>query len=410
MSAKRKQHGLHHHWNLDPRISFLNHGSFGACPKPVLEAQSQLRARMEAEPVRFFMRELEGLADAARKVLADFVKADPKDLAFIPNASSGVSTVLRSLELKPGDELLTTNHAYNACRNAMDFTAKESGAKVVVAEVPFPIQGEGQVVETVLSGVTRRTRLALLDHVTSPTGLVFPAEELVKELSRRGIDAMIDGAHAPGMIPLDLRALGAAYYTGNCHKWLCAPKGAAFLHVRRDKQKDVHPLTLSHGMNSPRSDRSRFRLEFDWTGTADPTPYLCVPEAVRFMGSLVGGGWAAVMRRNRKLALEGREILCRKLGVPPPCPDSMLGSMAALPLGPEPGHDQRLCNPLVKNPLQESLFKRYRIEVPVWNWPAPPDRLFRVSAQLYNSPAQYEELGLALSQLLKSHPRQIHRP
>jgi isopenicillin-N epimerase len=385
-------------WALDPQVVFLNHGSFGACPLPVLEAQRRLRDRMEAEPVRFFTRDLEGLLDAARAALAAFIGVDPPDLAFVPNATAGVNAVLRSIRLEPGDELLVTDHAYNACRNALDFAAAERRARVVVAPVPFPLGSADEVVEAVLGRVSARTRLALLDHVTSPTGLVLPIERLVRALAADGVDTLVDGAHAPGMLPLDVSGVGAAYYAGNCHKWLCAPKGAGFLHVRRDRQAGVRPITISHGANSRRADRSRFLLEFDWTGTLDPTAYLCVPEAIRLMGSLLPGGWPALMARNRALALEARSILGRALGVPPPCPDAMIGALAALPL---PDGGTELVEPLhLPDPLQDALLDRFGIEVPLAAWPAPPKRLVRVSAQLYNSAPQYERLAAALRELL----------
>jgi len=390
--------GLRRHWLLDREVSFLNHGSFGACPIPVLEHQRRLRERMEQQPVQFLARELEPLLDAARAELASFVGADPADLAWVSNATTGVNAVLQSLPFSPGDELLTTDHEYNACRNALEFVARRDGATVVVVAVPFPIASPDEVVEAVLSKVTRRTRIALLDHVTSQTGLVLPVRQLVRELAGRGIDTLVDGAHAPGMVDLSLDDLGAAYFTGNCHKWLCAPKGAAFVHVRRDLRERVRPVVISHGANSPRADRSRFHLEFDWVGTDDPTAVLCVPEAIRFMGSLLPGGWQELRRRNRHLALQARDELCRRLGIEPPCPDEMIGSMAALPL--PPGNPEALASALYTDELQSALLQRWRIEVPIIPWPAPPQRLVRISAQVYNLPEQYRRLADALAELL----------
>ena len=262
------------HWSLDPKVIYLNHGSFGACPTVVLQMQSDLRREMESEPVDFLVRRLPARLDEARKVFAAFVGAEPADLVFVPNATTGVNAVLRSLDFAPGDELLTTSHVYAACRKTLDFISSRSGARVVVADVPFPIESEDEVVAPILAAVTARTRLALLDHITSPTALVYPIRRLVEELDSRGVDTLVDGAHAPGMVPLDLEGLGAAYYTGNAHKWLCAPKGAAFLFVRRDRQAGLHPSAISHGYSLG------FHAEFDWTGTCDPTAWLCIPEAI----------------------------------------------------------------------------------------------------------------------------------
>jgi len=384
-------------WTLDPDVAFLNHGSFGACPRPVLQAQQRLRERIERQPVRFFVRDLEGLLDAARRELAGFLGADAENLAFVSNATTGVNSVLRSLKWNAGDELLTTDHEYNACRNALDFVAERAGAKVVVAKIPFPIASPDEALEALLARVTERTRIVLFDHVTSQTGLVLPVEQAVREFHARGVETLVDGAHAPGMLPLELGALGATYYTGNCHKWLCAPKGAAFLHVSSERRDEIRPVVISHGANAPRSDRPRFRHEFDWVGTDDPTAALCVPEAIRFMESLLPGGWPALRERNRRLVLTGRKLLCEALGIEAPCPDSMIGTLASLPL--PAGSPEPPTSALYADPLQNELLAR-GIEVPVIPWPAPPQRLIRISAQIYNRPEQYEQLARSLSEIL----------
>ncbi len=380
-------------WLLDSSVTFLNHGSFGACPKAVLSAQQRLREQLEHEPLRFFGREWEGLLDDARRKLAGFVGADAEDLVFVPNATTGVNCVLRSLVFHPEDEILATNHEYNACRNALDLIASRTGARVVVAKIPFPLESSEQILSAVIEQVSPKTRLALLDHVTSQTGLIFPIQQLVKELQQRGVDTLVDGAHAPGMLPLNLSEIGATYYTGNCHKWLCAPKGAAFLYVRRDKQLEIRPLTISHGANSPRTDKSRFQLEFDWMGTDDPTAYMCVPEAIAFMGSLLPGGWNELRQRNHQLALQARQLLCEVLNVPMPCPDEMIGSMAVVPM-PEVLESRNFMA------LHDELFDRFGIQVQVVPWQEKPKLLVRVSAQIYNTPEQYEYLGKALRTLV----------
>jgi isopenicillin-N epimerase len=375
------------HWTLDPNVTFLNHGSFGATPRAVLAVQSALREEMEREPVRFLAREIEPRLDAARAPLAEFVGAAPDDIAFVPNATTGVNSVLRSLDLDEHDELLVTTHEYDASRNALDFAAMLNGAKVVVAEVPFPIDSPDVVVERVLAKVTERTRLLLIDHITSLTALVFPVERIVAELRARGIDTLIDGAHAPGMLPLDLRAMGVAFYTGNLHKWVCAPKGAAFLYVHPNRRYEVRPAVISHGASAERRDRSRFHLEFDWTGTFDPTAWLSVPAALQFFASIVEGGWPEVMRRNHELALRARDVLCDRLGIPHPAPDSMLGSMVAFPLPPATKPP---------TPFGDALHGELvaaGFELPVQNFPQWPQRVFRVSAQLYNEIEEYERLA-----------------
>ena len=385
------------HWLLDPEITYLNHGSFGATPKVVLAKQAELRTQLEREPVRFMVRELEPLLDGARAALAEFVGADPASIAFVPNATTGVNAVLRSLDLDRHDELLVSTHEYNASRNALEYVAGLVGAKVVAVEVPFPLQSSDEVVDRILERVTDRTRLLLIDHVTSQTGVIFPVARLIEALKQRGIDTLVDGAHAPGMFPLNLEALGAAYYTGNLHKWVCAPKGAAFLYVRANRRPGIRPVVISHGANSTRTDRSRFHLEFDWPGTHDPTAWLSVPAALEFMGSAVEGGWPEVMRRNHDLALRARDLICDRLGIGKPAPDEMLGSMAAFPL---PDSRPYTTTSLYGDPLMDALLFERGIEVPIVPWPQAPKRLLRVSAQLYNSIEDYGKLGDALLELL----------
>ena len=387
-------------WGLDPEIVFLNHGSFGAAPRAVREEQSRIRELLEAEPVRFFERRYQVLLDRAREQLAAFVRASPENLVFVNNATTGVNTVLRSLDLRAGDELLTTNHEYNACRNALEAVASSTGASVVVADVPYPVRSEDEVLDAVLDRLTPRTRLLLIDHVTSQTGLVLPVESLVREAQLSGVDVLVDGAHAPGMIDLDLEALGAAYYTGNCHKWLCAPKGAAFLFVREDLRRAVRPLVISHGANASAARRSRFHLEHDWTGTRDPSAWLSVPVALSEIESMVDGGWDEVRRRNHILAVEARDSLCGVLEVERACPDSMIGSMATVVLPDSDGGEKR--DAFSRDDLQDQLYREWGIEVPVIPWPAPPGRLLRISAQLYNSGAQYAYLAEALAALILS--------
>jgi len=381
------------HWDLDPSFHFLNHGSYGGCPRVLLELQTEIAASIERQPVRFFQRELEGRLDEVREVLAGFVGGEPEGLALVPNATAGVNAVLRSLALEPGDELLTTDQAYNACANTLRFVAERAGAQVVIAPLPFPCSGPGAVLEPILAASSERTRLALIDHVTSPTGMVLPIEQIVSALRERGIETLVDGAHAPGMLPLELDDLGAAYYTGNCHKWLCTPKGSALLYVRADLRTQVRPLSISHGANSKRTDRSRYRLEMDWTGTADPSALLTIPAAIEFLRGLFPGGFAQLREHNHQLVVDGRAAIGEALGSPAACPESMLGSLASIPLSDaSPGELQP---PLFLDRLQERLYSR-GFEVPVTHWPEAPSRLIRISGQAYNSPAQYEQLAAAL--------------
>ena len=384
---------------LDPSTTFLNHGSFGACPRTVLEAQQAIQRELEREPVRFFVHELGRRLDEAREEIARFVGSAPAHLVFVRNATEGVAAVLSSVApmLGDGDELLTTSHAYGACKNALERVANEMRARVVVADVPFPIASAQQVIDAIEAAVTPRTRLALIDHVTSPTGLVFPIEAIVTRLEARGVRVLVDGAHGPGMVLLALDALGASYYTGNLHKWCCAPKGAGLLHVRADRASEIHPAITSHGMKSRRA-RPMLWEEFDWTGTDDPSAWLCAPLAIREVGAMRSGGWPDVMAEQHEKAVRAQRALCDALGLETPAPAEMLGALATVPLpasaGPAP------TSAWDTDPLWQRLESVHRIQIPIFAWPAPPARLLRIACPLYVGEDDVAKLCAALREEL----------
>ena len=383
-------------WGLEEDRVFLNHGSFGATPTAIREEQRKWQDLMENEPVRFFEDLMPGILQTTREKLASFLSCDADDLALVENATSGVNTVLRSLQFAPGDEILVPDHAYQACRNTIDFVAQRWRAKVVTVNIPFPINDPQQAVDAIMGGVTDQTRLAMIDTVTSPTGLLMPFEQLVSMLEGRGVEVMLDAAHGIGMVPLNLNELGASYTTSNCHKWLCAPKGSAFLHVRKDKQAAIHPLTISHGMTFPLGDTTRFRHEFDWTGTRDMSAHCALPAAIDHLADVLEGGWPSIMEHNHELALQGRDILCEALGLEKPCPDEMIACIATLIL---PSENKSGGIPLHEpDPLHVILSEKYGIQIPVWSWPSPQGRFIRISAQLYNSEEEYHYLAWALQQ------------
>ncbi len=377
---------MREHWTLDPTITFLNHGSYGACPKVVQERQQALRAALEAEPVRFMSVELPPLVEAARTRLAQLIGAPGPEIAFVRNATTGVNCALYSFPFRSGDEVLVTDHEYNACRNALDRRSRDLGVTVRPLRLPFPLRSKDQITAAILAAVTSKTRLLLLDHVTSPSGLVLPVEDIVPALKARGVECIIDGAHAPGMVQLSLAKLGAAYYTGNCHKWICAPKGTAFLRVRPDLIDSARPVVTSHGMNAAPGAESRFLQEFDWTGTDDYTGWATLPVALDFLDKLMPGGHAAVMEANHAKALAARLIIQETLGASTLAPDDMIGTMAAIQLPDSPATAT----------LGARLMKDHKIEVPITGFPDWPHQMVRVSAMPYNALAEYERLARAL--------------
>jgi isopenicillin-N epimerase len=368
-------------WLLDPKVTFLNHGSYGATPRAVLAEQDRWRARMEARPTAFMSYELPQRLREAASGLAAFVGGNGEDFGFVENATVGCNAVLNSIRLAPGDEILLTDHVYPAVRKAAAHVAARAGARVVEASVPFPLRDAGEIIEAVAARLGSRTRLVILDHVTSPTAAIFPVGELTALCRAANARVLIDGAHAPGMLSLDVPAIGADWYVGNCHKWLMAPKGSCFLWAPQASQHDLHPLAISHGY------RQGFAAEFDWTGTRDPSAWLAIPAAIDFHLRL---GGPSLRERNAILAREAATRLAERWKTERGTPDSLTGSMAAvrLPLR-GPASDERA------QQLRAWLFETHRIEVAVV---AFADALWaRISAQAYNEPADFDRLAEAVA-------------
>lgn len=380
-------------WSLDPGFIHLNHGSFGATPVEVLSEQDRWRKELEANPVSFMLETYQPALEKACSAIASFVNCDTEGVVFVPNATFGVNSVARSLEprIAPGAEIIVTNHGYNACKNAILVSADRAGARIVTVDIPFPLQDERQIIEPVLDAVNEQTALVALDHVTSPTGIIFPIGDLVAQLEP-DVPVLIDGAHAPGMLEVDIEALGASFYTANCHKWMCAPKGSGFLHVAERHRDWMSAAVISHGLNGgwPGSS-SEYHARFDWVGTDDPSARLSVGTAIDVMGAHHPDGWRGIVSTNHDLVLVGRTILAEALGATLPAPDSMIGAIASVALPPAPlGSDH------IFDPLMEDLRIKWRIEVPVFAWPDASRRLIRVSAQQYNTVSDYEKLAEAL--------------
>lgn len=359
---------------LERGTDFLNHGSFGTTPRAVLAAADRWRRRMEANPDRFVRAILPGALRAAAGRLARFLHAKEQDLVFVENATTGMNAVLRSLELRPGDEILVNTHTYNAVRQAIREVCRRTGAKLVEARIGLPIVDEGILENSIKEKITRRTRLLVLDHIASHTGLIFPVKRLAAAARARGAKVLVDGAHAPGQLALDIPSLGVDWYVGNCHKWLFAPKGSAFLWTRRGAQAGIHPPVISHGYEKG------YTAEFDWTGTRDFSAWLAVPDALDFFNSL---GPARVRTYCHKLATLKAEEISNAWQTPVDGRAHLHGSMMAVRL---PDRFQR------RDPRQLTAEwgERHRIIVPVM----PVDGVLwaRISAQVYNTPQDYERL------------------
>lgn len=385
---------LAEYWRLDKNTVFLNHGSFGATPIEILNQQGKYRQTIEKDPVKFFEREYITHWKGAINCLSEFINADPDGLVFITNATTGVNTVLKNLDLKPNDQIIVTDHTYQACRNAVDYITKKVGAEMIVVKIPFEIKNDQEVIDLVLNSVCDKTVLALIDTVTSPTGMKMPFEKIIKKLQEENVDVLLDAAHGAGIVNLNLERMNAAYVTGNCHKWICTPKGSAFLHVREDKKNNFRPLNISHGASFKGNMQEKFEFEFSWPGTYDPTPWMCIPDSIHYMDRMVEGGWEEIKKRNTNLAIKGRKILCQELGIKKPFPDEMLSAIASVELP-----DKEIPPFSIQgDPLHNKLLDEYAIQVPVFPWELHETRYIRISSQLYNHEDEYIYLAKALNE------------
>lgn len=385
------------YWNHNKEIVFLNHGSFGSCPTSILDMQTKLRDQMESELVHFMTIDLESLYWENKNSLATFVNCDTNDLILVRNATMGVNTVMHSLQFNEGDEILTHSHAYGACLNTLKFYAAKHKCNLIIAKVPFPIKNPDEVVDAFIKSITPKTKFAMVDHITSATGIVFPVEAIVKELESRGIEVLVDGAHAPGMVHLDIDKLGASYYTGNCHKWICSPKGTALLHVRKDKQYKISPLQVSHIHDLYPDSEKYWSAQFIWPGTEDFTAYCLIKDTIEFMGNMLGS-WDQLRNRNMEMCLKARKMLANTIGTELPAPENMISHLSNIlvPIKAE------LPKSFLHNmpPLKQILFNDYKIQVPVFVFDNDDPKYYvRISVQAYNSWEQYEYLGACLKKI-----------
>ena len=367
---------------LDPDVVFLNHGSFGACPKPVFESYQRWQRELERQPVEFLGRRHDALLDEARAAIGRYLNAVPDCLAFVPNATVGINAVARSLALSPGDEILTTDHEYGAIDYTWNYVCGQTGAVYVRQPIPLPVTTHAAFVEAFWRGMTPRTRVICLSHITSPTALTFPVAPILARAREAGIITIVDGAHAPGQIPIDLTALDPDFYSGNFHKWLCAPKGSAFLYAARPFHSQIAPPVVSWGWSADAS----FVSKMQYQGTRDIAAYLTVPDAITFQAA---HDWPAVRARCHELTREARRRISALTGLPPIQPDSAdwFAQMVALPLPP--------CD---TDSLKRRLVDEFQVEVPIVVWNERP--FIRVSFQGYNSAADLDALEAALRALL----------
>jgi isopenicillin-N epimerase len=377
---------LRRHFLLKRGVIFLNHGSFGATPKPVFQVYQRWQRELEGQPVEFLGRRFTGLMRTARRSLAEYINTSAENLVYTPNVTVSVNIVARSLKLGPGDEVLTTDHEYGACGRTWRFLSREKGFVYKNQPIPLPLESYDDFIKALWKGVTPKTKVIFLSHITSPTAMIFPITEVCARARREGILTLIDGAHAPGQLPLDMHAIGADFYGGNLHKWLCAPKGAGFLYARPEAQELLKPLIVSWGYESETPSGSPFIDLHEWTGTRDYSAYLSVPSAIEFQAE---HDWDHVRIDCHEMVCDVQKKICGLTGLAPlNCNDYLFGQFVSIPL---PDNTD-----IIK--LKDKLYKKYRIEVPLIQW--NERKLLRVSIQGYNTKRDANALVKGLQSLL----------
>ena len=370
-------------FSLDPEITYLNHGSFGACPKVIFDNLVSFQKKLEFEPVNFLDNHLYQYLKESRSALSNYINCDRDDIAFFPNPSTALNTLIRSLDLKSGDQILTTNHEYGALDKTWDFICKKTGAKYIKQNISLPLQSKKDFINTFIKGINKKTKVIFISHITSPTGLIFPIDKICKIAKENNLFCIIDGAHVPGHIDLDIKKLDPDIYTGACHKWMCAPKGTAFLYAKKEIQDYIDPLVISWGYKSDRPSHSKYLDYHQWQGTNDPSPYLTVPDVINFLNK---HNWNEVSTNCKKINIEAKALVTKSLNKRPLSSDEFVGQMTAIKIK---------CKDPIK--LMEILYRDFKLVVPIVKW--EENMLLRFSIQAYNSMEDIEKLIFAIKQL-----------
>lgn len=398
MSTKPKYSKYISEWNLDQDITFLNHGSFGNTPVKILQKKWNYELLMEKEAIKFFIDLLYPKYIDNKNALSKFINADINDFFLVQNTTTGVNQILKDIPTSPGDIWLTTSQVYNACKNALLYYSELKSCTLKVVNLPFPTNGN-EILHLIENCIEDRTTLALIDHITSSSGIIFPIKEMIELLHRKNIKVIVDGAHAPGMINVDIQDLNPDFYIGNCHKWMCLPKGVAFTYVKSKFQSHIFPMTISHYNDVNIGQIAEWSDQFFWDGTHDYSSFLCIRDTLEFFDDLIEGGINAVMIKNHELAWNGYKVISEIIGTSITTEEKNIGSMVTIPLGFGKAEKYDF---LGKHSIQKLLFEKYKIEVPVFMIPGNDNLHFRISAQIYNHISQYEYLGQCLKEIKES--------